>query len=832
MEAAVKNGIIKKGFMNLDYFYNTYKSIFNLPFVLCYKLTDNKKVKPEFRIELENKKEFYQITCEYSNNRCIDPFDTDIVPSDFMIFINPILEKEKSLKVYIPSILNSLQISLRIFGEKEILIMPIFRHSTSEDSIINKINIGATTVVLNETISDELINFYLWIIQSIINLSNLGHLTDYISFQKSILKKSINSAIAAIMSRNGSHNIGSHILSAVSNSYNELPDDQILFEYIQQRMDYVATISTEFPEWTYPVWFVGDLMRRFYMQRHLLNYIGQSEGLSAYEFQIKPEHTENLSNKNQREKIFIKIKRKGAQEYIIPNNIRNISDLEDFQVAIPGGIIGQQAFYTVLENIIRNSAKHNWSNLNDSEKGKIENLDITVEIDENTKRDCIVFRIWDNASDIFKGIDGLSATDKKYLASQSLPDAIQVEQKKIEELPLHQQINKKLSESFIDRESGKLIRKNWGLAEIKISVGFLNMKNVDQIGSDDVDEIIYNSKKRTGFIQAVAQKDNKEVHEDIYHLGYEFAIKKPKEFLIVDYNIPEDIEKYQENSIAFCREDDLKSYDYEFVIIYYNGNDENDFLTELIKNVDNLNGEIEKYPFRLFLVTRRTNIFGKSEFLQKRICFLEPDRFIEEIKEPGQFKIWIYTQWIKHLKTITGNDTKSINMLINVRCDRNHSQDESLVKLLFNNYQQLIVKTSLKHVKDETILNALKLVKVAEFDEKIAPFEDVETLIHDWKNIAKNYLVKEIDHNYMKDIESCLLEKAKDYYYLLENIYKKYEENIETLPKEYMAKQDKNQNEFKWKANELATKKHTTSNWKINDAATNELKINVIKLRI
>jgi len=613
------------------------------------------------------------------------------------------------------------------------------------------------------------------------------------------LKEALKSAIAAIMSRNGSHNIGSHIISAVSNSYNDLPDDQILFEYIQQRMDFVATISTEFPEWTYPVWFIGDLMRRFYMQRHLLSYIGQSEGLSAYEFRTKLTNVNKMPSNNQTGKIFVKINRKGFSEFIIPNENKNVSELKDFQVAIPGGIIGQQAFYTILENIIRNSAKHNWSSLSDSEKKERENLEITIEIDENKKRQDIIFRIWDNASDVFKGT---STDQKKYQASQPIPDEVQLENKNIEAFPLHQQINKKLGESFIDKESGKLVKANWGLAEMKISAGFLNMKSVAKIGSDDVDEILYNAKKSTGIIRAIRKRERREGKEDIWHLGYEFAIKKPKEFLIIDYSIPGDIESYLENSINFYREKNLKSHDYEFVIIYDDINNENDFIVELIKNIDNLNGEIEKYPFRLFLVTNRAYIFEKSQFLQKRICFLKPKIFIEKIKEPKQFKIWVYTEWVKHLKTITGNANKSINMLINIFGERSHSQDASLVKLLFENYKERIIEKNLGHEIDNEIKNALKSVIVKDFDEERKPYKDVENLISEWISNSEKYIKKSIDDCTFEKLEERLKDKAEDYYYLLKNIYTKYEEDIETLPQEYVVKQSENRKTLKWKINE------------------------------
>ena len=92
-------------------------------------------------------------------------------------------------------------------------------------------------------------------------------------------------AVGSIMSRNGSHNIGSHVLSALSHNTGIMPDDRVLYQYLQQRMDYTATVTTDFPNWTAPTRFAGNLMKTFFSQRHLLEHISESEGLGAYHFQ-------------------------------------------------------------------------------------------------------------------------------------------------------------------------------------------------------------------------------------------------------------------------------------------------------------------------------------------------------------------------------------------------------------------------------------------------------------------------------------------------------------------------------------------------------------------
>ena len=49
-------------------------------------------------------------------------------------------------------------------------------------------------------------------------------------------------------------------------------------------MGYIANVTTKFPDWMTPTMFVGEMMRTFFFQRHLLEYIADSEGLHAYSF--------------------------------------------------------------------------------------------------------------------------------------------------------------------------------------------------------------------------------------------------------------------------------------------------------------------------------------------------------------------------------------------------------------------------------------------------------------------------------------------------------------------------------------------------------------------
>lgn len=311
----------------------------------------------------------------------------------------------------------------------------------------------------------------------------------------------IKSAIGSIMSRNGSHNIGSHVLAALSHNVGTMPDDRVLYQYIQHRMDYIATVTTDFPTWTQPTMFVGELMRDFYSQRHLLDHIAESEGLSAWEFQNPDLSDEETCGQHGKIKLRIRHKRRGASPVEVVNfrkggEIANMLK-EDVALAIPGGVIGNHAFYTILENIIRNAAKHGWSKLSPTDR-KEANLEVTIDYEDC--KECIEFTIWDNQSDL--------ATDETLLARQK----------------------DRIKQPFIDGE-GRLRRENWGMAEIKISAGYLAGRAIGEIGGLDQRKEA-DSQKEDWIVEPCAVRDEIDGKE-VLHLGYRFTVEKPRDVVFV-----------------------------------------------------------------------------------------------------------------------------------------------------------------------------------------------------------------------------------------------------------------------------------------------------------
>lgn len=521
----------------------------------------------------------------------------------------------------------------------------------------------------------------------------------------------VKSGMAAIMSRNGSHNIGSHVLAKVSSNFNEVPDSQTLFKYIQQRMDFIAQITTEFPQWSYPAWFIRDLMRRFYMQRTLLNYIAESESLNAYEFQGNNEGKGNL---------LIKILDKDFEEIISDQCDEAGKEIKnDFQIAIPGGVVGVHAFYTILENIIRNSAKHAWK------KEANKKFELYIRFVNDNFKDHVKFQIFDNCTEN-------NTVDKK---------------------PLVERMNKIIKDSFID-DFGVLKKENWGVAEIKISLGYLKKEKLEFIGENS-ESLLYDPHNNGGLVRFCEIKNTK---TNKIHYGYEFSIPKPKEVLIIteddSYLSKKSAAKNYNIDIENSLPDDL---DYEFVII-------NEKTYASIKN-----GQLslENFPFRLFLFNNQINDEHKSRVLP--IDNLD-------LSDYNKFKLLLYKQWIddyllkgnsekKHLYIKSTDDSPNDSSFIN-------SDLAILPRLINKNKQFLIKKIGLSEDEFNSVLNKT--------NELIKNYS-----INNWELRLDNVLdeIKLFGGEKDENLGTCLETLLAGF----TNFSNKYEEDIETLPKVFRA---------------------------------------------
>ena len=165
-------------------------------------------------------------------------------------------------------------------------------------------------------------------------------------------QNAIRTSIAQVMARNLAHNYGAHVISNLTNDYiyAKLSDEEIkesltrfvssntvfqkgknlqlpyLFQYLKSRMDYLSEVTFGIPNMLATRYIFGDVFKELDRVRILLNYISGIPGFK-YTFCLK-------------------------------YNGVDLSEENDIAVAFPSDVLGTQAFYNIIENIIRNTAKH------------------------------------------------------------------------------------------------------------------------------------------------------------------------------------------------------------------------------------------------------------------------------------------------------------------------------------------------------------------------------------------------------------------------------------------------------------------------------------------
>ncbi|MCB0617648.1 MAG: hypothetical protein KDC32_17275 [Saprospiraceae bacterium] len=894
---------------------------------------------------------------------------------------------------------------------------------------------------------------------------NLARAANQILFKSSLanylrqdyLGQSLKAAVAAIISRNGSHGLGSHVLPAVSHSSHNPTDNQLLFTYVQQRLDFIAQVASEFPDWTFPAWFNSDLMMRFFMQRHLLNTLVRSEGLRAYEFplddmveapwppssefsdldendkqlavvltgyvedtaewtdgqeelvvrvvHIHPDRKWNQKNnkayyecffpltnmprkkkqtflrglkvrvvgfldseakgKNQlkgcrllQHRLVVKVRRRLFLEFddIQMKNGRidlqasvagshskeitrardvgkkkNIEDafahksspdqrtivygvildydpgknqllllspfelpsdqhwpfepepltegfvcrlqeipepekhplLEmgkrilvegvlreegvyyldhaklrelvyidytvgdqlkaqpddhlnlDLPVAIPGGVVGYQAFYTILENIIRNAAKHDWAKLPEEERfGR--NLEVKIELEDKKGKEFIICKVWTTAGDLFH----LGSSKNHFKFSDILQKESRKDVKKLEVgvRPLHHQLNNFLEEPIVEL-NGQLKKNNLGLAETRVAAGYLSQQTLQDIGGGP-DHILLGSidNQQEGFIKASAvwETDGRRL---VPRLGFKFKLIKPREVVVLYWEpeAPRTIDTMEslrrpEHSVYVYSYQEVAGGqvfpDYDLCLLradgeHANGRNMNNLLRDLFelrevtepstrdRTMQYLMSEIEYYPYRLLMVVddvkEWVEAFREPElmFLRQRIVFLNKKTFdhlcSQEEEVPGftlidAFKLQIYAKWIRHYHFGSDKDRICYPIYFDLGLNNfkiNQLQDNSIVTGTYQTFRNFIIRSVVKELseKDRGIIRELESHLLRQNPEQ-EKYQGQYAFLQNWLGKEK----------YRTDFFDVLNRHFSDYKQIYIELFQKSFDEVETLP--------------------------------------------------
>lgn len=406
-----------------------------------------------------------------------------------------------------------------------------------------------------------------------------------LGYVKKIRLEAIKSAKAAIMSRNMSHNLGSHVMAYLKQnlgsvidivngnviekivSHNQLNTQMDLWKdyldneagigerredknssenqhtgdenryknqielpflvgighfisYMQERQDYIATVSTDYVPYFSSLNFKDDiydvLNPDLRYLRHtdriggrpdniLLSFIARSEGLQRPTYaNILVYDGANISLDNQTEFDALKTCCIDKRENDIVIKFRNFDGLNDaestpvtiefenqsidiyrrkydshnpvsekdlnymrsFNLSLPGGIAGRQAIFSIIENIIRNAAKHgSW------EKTPEKRLELTFDVYDCSIEEPRFMDTEDSESLQLKEYltqhGYFDRKDSRDLYILTITDNIPIESKKIE------QLKEAIKQKYVSDDDCSMINENKGIKEIKISASWL-----------------------------------------------------------------------------------------------------------------------------------------------------------------------------------------------------------------------------------------------------------------------------------------------------------------------------------------------------------------------
>jgi hypothetical protein len=358
-----------------------------------------------------------------------------------------------------------------------------------------------------------------------------------------------------LMGRNMSHNIGSHALFYLEADETDV-DTKRFYRYLRERMELLAGFSTGLSLSATTEW-LGKIIDNFNANAGLLERIAKSERV---------------------QNVYINMK--GANR----------------QVALPAGVLGAQAFYTILENNIRDSAKHGRSKGSEQES-----LTITVEIREP-----------ENAHLKDEFIEVVISDDRGNFA-QAGPDLQNV-----------------FSSLRIVDELGRLELGNWGIKERFIAAAILRGIRLEEIAVRQNE-----SNQTVNLILTDYQPAILRIVDVNGSLGWAFYMMKPKEILLITDST---ISEYSDaaitvNNMKWLQEniDDPSAVRHKFIVVRPWSQDDVDTLVSLS----------DKLPYRVLVCS------SEESLKQAGNHFVPIDE--ESIKPERLSSAALYAKWVDWL---------------------------------------------------------------------------------------------------------------------------------------------------------------------------------------
>ncbi len=458
-------------------------------------------------------------------------------------------------------------------------------------------------------------------------MNRIFEFPDLVLFTERMLEEATHSAVAGIMSRNMSHNIGSHVLASTELLKGvHRVEIQKLHNFLQQRMDFIAQVVTYTPSWNEPIFFFNDFLQRFLDQYLLLGHLIKDQGYSNIQVVAHSAEKQWIFEKEEGSRCENESCDRPSQGLIGERTCQcgstmtktgrwllkaNSLVLNDFLVAIPGGIIGAHAFYDILENIMRNSAKY----------GEHQNefvLHIQAEEDDNRYH----ITVWDNLSIRGDHNGRLNCSCRVC------------------------KVQKSLQEELINPMTGEMEIQSRGVHEMKECARILTYPYEEWGFQRD-------GKRYALWADGITYKGQE-------YLSLQFYLQKPRLIGIVHASRTADAEARKAGVFHYPDLQELTRHPHQFGLIFMpNGKEEQHKVFEFIGDHHHL------LPYRLLLIAnnKTDDAMLQRDFKipKRRVRWCKPD----EISWPGDcneqdwlnFVIRIYALWLQKFKETT-NESK------------------------------------------------------------------------------------------------------------------------------------------------------------------------------
>lgn len=376
------------------------------------------------------------------------------------------------------------------------------------DTLNKGYTLYANVGIDNEDVDNECIKVFIREFKKFIDYLSFRIITGINDYNKK--EQAISPAISVVMNRNLRHNYGSHVLSYLCGDgiYEKLSDNVIKNTLTNYISDEDSRVFNEGKNNQLP-YFIRYLKNRIdYISEITLDssnilttrFIYKDVILGIDRVRILLNYISGVSN----------FKYKFKTLY----NGRQLSSDNDIAAAFPNDIIGICAIWNICENIVRNTSKH--AKINAQQE-------IAITLDFSDCKECPGYY-------------------KVEIDNGVLEDSMD---------ELVENMNIKINDSVLDKDSFELRDKNLGLVEMSVAAAYLRSLDLSCIDSYeyrfDKGQELYNDRGNLIIFKAINKNGA---------LGYRFFIQKPKEFLFVgDWNISTDKQKNMLNhGITFIRE--------------------------------------------------------------------------------------------------------------------------------------------------------------------------------------------------------------------------------------------------------------------------------------